>query len=456
MLPPISSGHPDLPDRQAVETALQSVLDSPDFSGAKRLCALLEYVVRESLDGRAELIRGKTIALDVYDRGMDQDDRGLNLVKVDAGRLRRRLANYYENSGANDLTRIEIPQGGYAPIFINAEQQNTENRNPAITETQRTNLPLFAFLGVVLLAVAMTYFFVGQDGGQEVTVDTTERDTALRQAILAKSPTALQSLNLSTQARSLIFPPLDPKRLQSTLEMFERSIELDENNFGGHAGAAQISAMQAILSPQGTRRQERISAAQTYANNALQLRPEDAWTQSALAWVAFAKRNFDEANEISKRAVAIAPNDYDVLDFDALIALFTGQFERAVESSSPERHKGRTGSRFVYRNIYAVSNFYLDNYDETIDFLEQAAEMGDPVSQLSIIYQAAAHQMAGNENAAARLVDDFKQSWPDGRPDILLKWVFSDKSYADQVMEPFKAAGWSSRQTEEEPSEQIR
>ncbi|MEM7462647.1 MAG: hypothetical protein AAF362_08185 [Pseudomonadota bacterium] len=444
-----------------METALQGVLNSPEFSGAKRLSALLQYVVRESLEGRADLIRGKTIAQDVYDRGMDQDDRGLNLVKVDAGRLRRRLENYYENSGANDSVRIEIPQGGYAPIFTNAEQQNTGNHDQASTETWRGSLsssvPLYALLGVVVLAIAVVYFLNSQGGGQkEASVDTSERETALRQAILAKSPTALQSLNLSTQARSLIFPPLDPKRLQSTLEMFERSIELDKNNFGGHAGAAQISAMQAILSPQGTRRQERINAAQTYADNALQLRPEDAWTQSALAWVAFAKRNFDEANEVSQRAVAIAPDDYDVLDFDALIALFTGQFERAVESSSPERHKDRTGSRFVYRNIYAVSNYYLDNYDETIDFLEQAAEMGDPVSQLSIIYQAAAHQMAGNESEAEKLVEDFKQSWPDGRPDILLMWVFSDKSYADQVMEPFKAAGWSPKQTEEEPSDQIR
>lgn len=451
----------DSVEQEAVEHALRCVLTSTEFAGANRLCSFLKYVVTEALNGRGEMIRGKTIAQDVYGRRLDEDDRGLNLVKVDAGRLRRRLEQYYKNAGSEDPVRINIPQGGYAPEFSLAEAQDeaniANNKTTGSSGGLSGKLPLLVTISLIILAALAVFFMTGQtDNKQEAVIDSGERDAALRQAILAKSPTALQSINLAAQARKLIFPPLDPKRLQATYEMFERSIELDDNNYGGHAGAAQVAAMQAVLSPQGTRRQERIEAAQNHANNALQLRPEEAWTQSALAWVAFAKRDFDAANEISQRAVAIDPDDFDILDFDALIALFSGRFERALESAEPDRHKQRTGSRFVYRNAYAVTNFYLGRYDETVSFFDLAAKSGDPISQLSVIYQAAAYYLTGNKDAASELVKEFRKSWPDARPEILLTLMFSDKRFVEQVMGPFRSAGWTPTIKADDPSGQIR
>src|SRR5690606_33811963 len=39
------------------------------------------------------------------------------LVRVEAGRLRRRLAEYYADEGARDPIRIELPRGGYSAVF---------------------------------------------------------------------------------------------------------------------------------------------------------------------------------------------------------------------------------------------------------------------------------------------------------------------------------------------------
>jgi TolB-like protein/Flp pilus assembly protein TadD len=77
----------------------------------------LRFVVEETLAGRGDRLKGYTIAVEVFEKPETFDAQSDPLVRVEAGRLRRRLLEYYHGDGATDRVRIELPRGGYAPIF---------------------------------------------------------------------------------------------------------------------------------------------------------------------------------------------------------------------------------------------------------------------------------------------------------------------------------------------------
>jgi adenylate cyclase len=77
----------------------------------------LRFVVEETLAGRGDRLKGYTIAVEVFEKPETFDAQSDPLVRVEAGRLRRRLVEYYHGDGEMDAVRIELPRGGYAPTF---------------------------------------------------------------------------------------------------------------------------------------------------------------------------------------------------------------------------------------------------------------------------------------------------------------------------------------------------
>ncbi|MGI9386141.1 MAG: hypothetical protein ACR2OX_01800, partial [Methyloligellaceae bacterium] len=102
---------------EIVCTQLKRVLESEQFADTTRLKRFLNYVVNESLAGNADRLKGYTLGLEVFDRGDDFDPQVDTIVRVQAGKLRRRLDLYYGGMGRSDPVRIYIPKGSYAPIF---------------------------------------------------------------------------------------------------------------------------------------------------------------------------------------------------------------------------------------------------------------------------------------------------------------------------------------------------
>ena len=77
-------------DRDEIRQHLEQIIRSEFFRTAHRLQEFLLYIVEEKLADRADGIRGKTIAADVYGREADVGPENKSVVRVDAGRLRRR------------------------------------------------------------------------------------------------------------------------------------------------------------------------------------------------------------------------------------------------------------------------------------------------------------------------------------------------------------------------------
>ena len=112
---------PSLPDslRAAeIREQLERILASFATSGANRRSRLLRYLVEQTLEDRPESLKESVIATEVFDRTPDYDPQIDSVVRVEVGRLRARLAEYYEKAGADATVRIEIPRGAYRPVFV--------------------------------------------------------------------------------------------------------------------------------------------------------------------------------------------------------------------------------------------------------------------------------------------------------------------------------------------------
>ncbi len=104
-------------EKAAIRDQLRTVLASVLFAHAERLGRFLKFVVDETLDGRADRINQYAIALDVFDRDETFDPAIDAIVRVEAGRLRSKLLEYYDELGRHDPIRIELPKRSYAATF---------------------------------------------------------------------------------------------------------------------------------------------------------------------------------------------------------------------------------------------------------------------------------------------------------------------------------------------------
>lgn len=126
------------PSREQVCAALDRVLASEPFTTAARSKDFLRFVVTETLDGRGTRLKGYSIAISVFGRSVDFDAQANPIVRVEARRLRQRLARYYAGRGRGDPVRIELPPGGYRPSFTARAAEDGPRRSGADDGSART------------------------------------------------------------------------------------------------------------------------------------------------------------------------------------------------------------------------------------------------------------------------------------------------------------------------------
>ena len=100
-----------------IKEQVSRIVSSASFKNSSILSRFLEFVIAESLAGREQELKEYTIGIHVLSRLPDFNPQLDAIVRIHAGRLRRALIEYYYESGKNDPIRIEIPKGGYSPLF---------------------------------------------------------------------------------------------------------------------------------------------------------------------------------------------------------------------------------------------------------------------------------------------------------------------------------------------------
>ncbi len=142
---------------QAERAELEAVLNSGIFSRAPNLASFLKYVCDRHFEGDADGIKEYSIAVEALNRSADFDQKKDSIVRVEAHRLRKRLAEYYQTVGREHPVKIEIPPGQYAPHFVYKED------GPVAAATlKHVYEPVQA-----AVEIARSY-----DAGKEVTTET--------------------------------------------------------------------------------------------------------------------------------------------------------------------------------------------------------------------------------------------------------------------------------------------
>ncbi len=106
---------------EAIRLQLDRISSSATFQQVDRLKRFLEFVVLETVAGRGNQMKEYVLGIQVFDKDNSFDPRTDPVVRVQARRLRARLARYYEEEGSRDGVVIEMPKGGYAPVFKKPE-----------------------------------------------------------------------------------------------------------------------------------------------------------------------------------------------------------------------------------------------------------------------------------------------------------------------------------------------
>jgi Tol biopolymer transport system component len=107
---------------ELIRVQVEKILASPEFCRAERLSRFLSFAVEKTLSGQPDQLKEYALGVEVFDRNHSYDPHYDPIVRVEARRLRAKLAEYYEKAAQDGLVLISFPKGSYVPVF---EQRRT-------------------------------------------------------------------------------------------------------------------------------------------------------------------------------------------------------------------------------------------------------------------------------------------------------------------------------------------
>src|SRR5712692_2564732 len=108
-------------EKEAVLQQLERLLENPYFHKSKRFPVFLRFVVKEALAGRAEGLKERTLGIEVFGKDPNYDTTEDPIVRVTAGEIRKRIAQYYQEPGHEREIKLLLPSGSYVPQFYPPE-----------------------------------------------------------------------------------------------------------------------------------------------------------------------------------------------------------------------------------------------------------------------------------------------------------------------------------------------
>lgn len=101
----------------AICQELEAICGHRQFSSSRKNCEFLKYVVSETLAGRGDELKERTLGIKLYGRPLSYDTGSDSVVRVRASDLRKRLSLYYEENTSTTGWRIHLPLHSYVPVF---------------------------------------------------------------------------------------------------------------------------------------------------------------------------------------------------------------------------------------------------------------------------------------------------------------------------------------------------
>lgn len=126
--------------------------------GSESLCKLLQYLAKHALDHPSTPLKEYQLATEVFGRRSDFDPQSDSTIRVQAGRLRLKLAEYYSSEGAEDPIVVELPKGTYILSFHHRAPSTAKPHGEHGTETSEgvpRMLPRSWVIAVAVLSILL-------------------------------------------------------------------------------------------------------------------------------------------------------------------------------------------------------------------------------------------------------------------------------------------------------------
>src|SRR3984957_9170980 len=104
-------------ERKAIHEQLERLLSNSHFNQSRRFPSFLRFVIDHTLQGQTDLLKERTLGIEIFGREADYDTASDPIVRVTATEIRKRIAQYYQEPGHETELRVSLPAGSYVPQF---------------------------------------------------------------------------------------------------------------------------------------------------------------------------------------------------------------------------------------------------------------------------------------------------------------------------------------------------
>ncbi|MBS1831045.1 MAG: PD40 domain-containing protein [Acidobacteria bacterium] len=146
------------PERQDVIQHVERILATPQFARSERTSQFLRFIMDKWLDGREAELKEYLIGTEVFSRGETFDSRTDPVVRTQAHRLRAALQAYYEEEGAAEVLRIEVPKGSYVPQVRAVSVEPAPIPSSEAPVEAKRSWKRYWLIAAVVMALAAGYF----------------------------------------------------------------------------------------------------------------------------------------------------------------------------------------------------------------------------------------------------------------------------------------------------------
>lgn len=398
------------PSNEAIRAQLQRIISGATFHGAQRASRLLEYLVEQTLSGKASGIKEFTVGVDALGRGDSFDPRTDSIARVEASRLRNRLDLYYAKEGLADPVRITLPRGGYVPVF---GPRVDEAASRTVAGRQRWPfLGAAALLTIVAMVAGITLYGLPKPVplASQVGTSNPEAHQLYLQGLYFSSKPTRQGIQKAIEyyKQAIAKDPLFARAYVNLATCYElrsaeegpgtwlveakkavtQAIRIDDTLAEAHAelgflnwihdldatGAEKELKLALELDPRSATAHfnysrvlaetGRFEEALVEANRAITLDPLSIQIRKRLPYVLFLARRYDEAMLEYRKLIELAPDFVQAQRELGLVYEQKGMFDQALQqlqlvAAMPENYAA-TMARADIGHLHAVSGRHAD------------------------------------------------------------------------------------------------
>jgi hypothetical protein len=100
-------------EENALQSQVDKILHSDELRTSEVLRRLLKFLAEKSVTGEADQLKEYAVAIDGLGKHHSYDPRHNSAVRIQVGRLRQKLAEYYRTEGKADEIVIDLPKGRF-------------------------------------------------------------------------------------------------------------------------------------------------------------------------------------------------------------------------------------------------------------------------------------------------------------------------------------------------------